>query len=57
VAQRSAILGEVGVESGLVDGGGIEQAEDEAMQIAAGVKDVLKIVGELAAVGLHRVVH
>ena len=27
------------------------------MQVAAGVEDALKIVGELSAAGLHRVVH
>ena len=33
----TAILVDVGAGGGLADGRGIEQAEDEAMQIAAGI--------------------
>ena len=57
MAQRPAILRQVRAAIGLVNGRGIEQAEDEAMEIPAGIEDALKIVGELPAVGLHRVVH
>jgi hypothetical protein len=57
VAQRSAILGEVQATGGPVDGRGIEQAEDEVMQIPAGIEDVLKIAGEMLTARLHRIVH
>ena len=51
------ILRQVRAAIGPVNGRGIEQAEYEAMEIPAGIEDALKIVGELPAVGLHRVVH
>ncbi len=57
MAQRPAILRQVRTASGPVNGRGIEQAEYEAMESPAGIEDALKIVDELPAVGLHRVVH
>ena len=57
MAQRPAVLCQVGAASGLADGRGIKQADDEAMQMPAGIEDALKIVDGLPAVSLHRVIH
>jgi hypothetical protein len=57
MAQRPAVLCQIRAASGLADGRGIEQAEYEVMESPTGIKDALKIVGELAAVGSRRVVH
>ena len=57
MAQRPAILRQVSATIGPVDGRGIEQVEYEVMEIPAGIEDALKIVGDLPAARLHRVVH
>jgi|ERR1700730_13328023 hypothetical protein len=55
--QCPAEFRQVRTANGPMNGGRVEQAEYETMEIPAGIEDALKVVDELPAVGLHRVVH